>query len=360
MLGASTKHFKTYGKRKVNVVNKRVVLGDQNSNSNSNNNNNKVKSGGWSDSSSSDSEEEEQIIKEKPIVIEGNKKKPKIVVNRNRKNDPSQLDKENSTSSTESSSTSKTTGSEKSLQMNRKKKQIESVVVVESSEESSDLANSFQPRVPLKKKPVVTSREPQAKPIYTRVIESEEESEEVVEIMEERERIEEILFLEDDDTPAAVEEEDSPDSVRSTESTKPSRPLPTLSPHPFPPVLSPLLQSTLSPTSLKPYDFTSFVNCPLSPFSLLSTDEDKPWRKVGEASYSEVFSTFDERGEEIVIKIIPIASTDPVQEQRVGEEDLLLPDTSDWESVKREIEISDCLGGETNEKKLNGFVKFRG
>ncbi|GAA5955282.1 hypothetical protein JCM3765_003270 [Sporobolomyces pararoseus] len=353
MLGASTKHFKTYGKRKVNVINKRVVLGDSNSNSNNNNNNNnnKVKSGGWSDSSSSDSEEE--VAKRKPSTIQ--KKKPTVVM-KNRKNDPSQ-NKENSstsTSSAESSSTSKTSSSVKSLQLDGKKKHPE-VLVLESSEESSDLTKSFQPRVPLKKKPVVTSRGQGTKSKFTRAIESEGESEEEVEIFEQQERIEEILILEDD-TPAAEEEEEASLSESSLESIAPSRPFPALSPHAFPSILSPLLRSTFSPASVKPYDFSSFVTSPLSPFSLPSTEE-KPWRKVGEASYSEVFSTFDEKGEEVVIKIIPIASINPTREQ-LGEEDM--PDASDWKSVKREIEISECLGGETSEKKLEGFVKFRG
>ncbi|GAA6051288.1 hypothetical protein JCM3770_006796 [Rhodotorula araucariae] len=107
--------------------------------------------------------------------------------------------------------------------------------------------------------------------------------------------------------------------------------------------LQPLL---LDPT---PFSFPSFVASPPAPFAPSPT-----WRKIGEASYSEVFATPDEDGRDMVVKIIPIAS--PTAAKVRG--DVELPFMSSWDAVAREIEVSRELGGE--DAGVEGFVRFRG
>jgi len=230
----------------------------------------------------------------------------------------------------------------------------------------------------------------QSRSRFARVVESEDEKEDSdqaqVVAVKEPETVEEITLLEDHEQPelALYEEEEEEEKqdlsslLSEVESEDPTpiireeRPSPAFSSLPFPSILSPLLASTLSPDAPKPYDFTSFVSSPLSPFSTPSTAET-PWTKIGEASYSEVFSTFSTvRGEEIVVKIIPVASKDSnmvndddedeieTAEGRGRKDQEVTPDCSDWESVKREIEISKWLGGDDQERQVKGFVRFRG
>lgn len=70
------------------------------------------------------------------------------------------------------------------------------------------------------------------------------------------------------------------------------RRLPSPSVHPVPTELAPLLPHLLSPTI---YNFTSFVSAPLAPLASVSTATRSAsaawWTKIGEASYSEVFAT---------------------------------------------------------------------
>jgi hypothetical protein len=234
----------------------------------------------------------------------------------------------------------------------------------------------------------------QSRSRFARVVESEDEQEDSDQVqvvaVKEPETVEEIIVLEDHEQPvlALYEEEEEEEKqdlsslLSEVESEDPTpiireeRPSPAFSSLPFPSILSPLLASTLSPDAPKPYDFTSFVSSPLSPFSTPSTAET-PWTKIGEASYSEVFSTFSTvRGEEIVVKIIPVASNNNnivnVNDDDEDEDEMVTaagrgrkdqevtPDCSDWESVKREIEISKWLGGDDQERQVKGFVRFRG
>lgn len=136
----------------------------------------------------------------------------------------------------------------------------------------------------------------------------------------------------------------------------PSRPLPLAplsTPHSFPETLRPLLSLTLSPT---PFDFTSFVENPPAPFA---SGAGGTWRKIGEASFSEVFASVGEDGEELVIKIIPIsAQDDGAAAGESGEEGDALPFMSEWKSVMREIQVGELVGGD--KKPMEGFVKFKG
>ncbi|GAA5896729.1 uncharacterized protein JCM6883_006994 [Sporobolomyces salmoneus] len=346
MLGSSTKRFKTYGKHKGNVVNVRVALGESSS---TNNNRKPVKSGGWSDS---DSESEVEIIKKKSVAVPIEKRKP-LAKNRNRSE--SSQNKENVSSSSSRSASSAKTNSTTSIRGGGGAKKKPVVLVLDSTEESS---GSAQPRVPLRKKKVFPGTlRTQVK--HSRVVESEEESDVVVVVEKEAEPVEEILILEHDaeEPTNEGEEEEEELTQQEGETPVPESRTPSFSSLPFPSILSPLLASTLSPDAFKPYDFSSFVESPLAPFSTPST-EDEPWRKVGEASYSEVFSTTSIEGKEIVVKIIPIASIKKGNDEKTGEEEL--PFSSDWEAVKREIEISKCLGGEGEDRRVEGFVRFRG
>lgn len=126
----------------------------------------------------------------------------------------------------------------------------------------------------------------------------------------------------------------------------PIRRLPDATTHIFPSVLASLLAASSSPI---PFDFTSFVAHAPLPFSDLSS-----WKKIGEASYSEVFAAKDVNGEEMVIKIIPVSTG---SDARIGgEEEDELPYSSEWESVLREIEIGKSVG---EGEGVEGFVKFR-
>ncbi|BGP21844.1 other/Haspin protein kinase [Rhodotorula toruloides] len=126
------------------------------------------------------------------------------------------------------------------------------------------------------------------------------------------------------------------------------RRLPSASTHPAPTAIAPLLPLLLCPTI---FSFTSFISSPPSP--PFSSAPFPLWRKIGEASFSEVFVTDAGRGEDLVVKIIPVAPADPTMAKAEEE----LPYVSDWEAVMREIEVSRALGGEDG---LDGFVKFKG
>ena len=93
-------------------------------------------------------------------------------------------------------------------------------------------------------------------------------------------------------------------------------------------------------------DFTDFVNQPPAPFEPSQTIK---WRKIGEASYSEVFET-----QNTVVKIIPVSSSlsDVVSPQV---ESTFL---SDLDLVRREIQVSSLVGTQGSAEK--GFVAFRG
>ncbi|GAA5831740.1 hypothetical protein JCM11251_003863 [Rhodosporidiobolus azoricus] len=130
------------------------------------------------------------------------------------------------------------------------------------------------------------------------------------------------------------------------------RPAPTPSTHPTPSSLSPLLSSLLSPQVLS---FSCLLTSPPPPFAYFSDPLARPeWRKIGEASYSEVFETMGEEGGEVVVKIIPIAPEAGLSE----EEQENLPFMSEVGAVRREIEISRLLGAEG--EGLDGFVRFKG
>ncbi|GAA6035343.1 hypothetical protein JCM8097_008823 [Rhodosporidiobolus ruineniae] len=141
------------------------------------------------------------------------------------------------------------------------------------------------------------------------------------------------------------------------------RPSPSPSPHTLPSALTPLLPLLLSPT---PLSFSSLLSAPPPPFAYFSDPAARPeWRKIGEASYSEVFETMGEEGEDVVVKIIPIASgSNGGEKEGTGEEEEEeeRPYMSEPDAVRREIEVSALLGGSSDGEKggLDGFVRFKG
>jgi hypothetical protein len=114
-------------------------------------------------------------------------------------------------------------------------------------------------------------------------------------------------------------------------------------------------------TSIKIHDFSNFITSP-AVSSLLepnegtstssSTGTSMGFRKIGEASYSEVFSMGIVGGNKIVIKVIPLVGEDVGQERRD------VPDTSYPKDVLRELEITQRMGGE--EGSTSSFVNLLG
>ncbi|KAM0793107.1 hypothetical protein ACM66B_000587 [Microbotryomycetes sp. NB124-2] len=110
----------------------------------------------------------------------------------------------------------------------------------------------------------------------------------------------------------------------------------------FEPALAPVLDLC---TSSAVIDFAHFVSNPPLPFS---STEPVRWRKIGEASYSEVFEA-----QNTVVKIIPVASAPLASDSTVE-----LPYLSDADLIRREILVSSLCGGPTS--RVDGFVRFKG
>lgn len=123
----------------------------------------------------------------------------------------------------------------------------------------------------------------------------------------------------------------------------------------FPPLLKPLLSVTTtgSPSS-GAFDFTDFVRAPPAPLASTSTR----WCKVGEASYSEVFSAPGVDGEDLVVKVIPISPWAVGKAPKPSRNAVEMPFMSEWHSAEREVALSSLLGGDGNQ--VQGFVKFKG
>ncbi|SCZ91050.1 BZ3500_MvSof-1268-A1-R1_Chr1-3g02513 [Microbotryum saponariae] len=155
-----------------------------------------------------------------------------------------------------------------------------------------------------------------------------------------------------------LEDEDCEEDLTRTETS--SRSLASISRRPeinkttstYPSFLKELMSITASPV---PYDFTSFVSSPPSPFSISAGTK---WTKIGEASYSEVFASEGEEGEQMVIKIIPVSNVEAatgVLDPNMGNH---LPFVSDWTAVQREIWASALVGEGIH--GIEGFVEYKG
>ncbi|QRV73256.1 Serine/threonine-protein kinase [Ceratobasidium sp. AG-Ba] len=110
------------------------------------------------------------------------------------------------------------------------------------------------------------------------------------------------------------------------------------------PASEPALQSLLSTCSQsEPIDFDAFV-------ATFSTDEvhalypsssRRRWRKIGEASYSEVFGLGG-----VVVKVVPLKMEGPVA-------DMEGPSVSEMEDVEKEISVTRAMG-----EIQDGFIKL--
>ena len=106
------------------------------------------------------------------------------------------------------------------------------------------------------------------------------------------------------------------------------------------------------------HDFSAFVASP-AVISLLdpeSQDSGPSFKKIGEASYSEVYSMGVQKGKKIVIKVIPLVGHG--EEIAVSADGKDLPDTSHSRDVLRELEITKRMGD--GEGATSRFVNFLG
>ncbi|GAA6060382.1 hypothetical protein JCM10212_004635 [Sporobolomyces blumeae] len=356
MLGASTQHYKTYGKRKTNVINRRVALFNSNSPLASNRGGGadeqvqaKAKSGGWSDSSDSD----DAVVPVTPVVVKAPQVKKQVVVPRARSvfvGIEIVQDKENRRRSSKPGTSTPATV--------KKDVKPETSTTPAPDQEGTE---SEAARAPFKSKAAKSARRSESRRARARrIVESSDDEAEPSRGHEEVELIDDkhIVDLADDET------DDDDDDSRSESShhddvdqgnRRTPRAFPRMFPLPFPSALKPLLALTFAADCPKPFDFASFVESPPPPFAN-SRDKAATWRKVGEASYSEVFSTGSQDGCDIVVKIIPISPLEPskIADTDEGED---MPFTSDWHAVKREIEVSRLVGGSDG---LEGFVRYRG
>jgi len=106
------------------------------------------------------------------------------------------------------------------------------------------------------------------------------------------------------------------------------------------------------------HDFSAFISSP-AVVALLDpeTQASGPsFKKIGEASYSEVYSMGIQKGKKIVIKVIPLVEHGNEVAVRVDGKEL--PDTSYPRDVLRELEITQRMGG--GEGATSRFVNFLG
>ena len=104
--------------------------------------------------------------------------------------------------------------------------------------------------------------------------------------------------------------------------------------------------------------FSEFLRsqCLLSLIPFSANYESGPViRKIGEASYSEVFGlSAYEAGPEIVVKVVPLLEQALLQRDTMHEVDL--PDCTLPENVLREIEVTRMMAGIPD----GGFINFLG
>jgi hypothetical protein len=153
-------------------------------------------------------------------------------------------------------------------------------------------------------------------------------------------------------TISEVTEEVSNLSIETEPTASPSASTSTLSP------IQELDRLVAASTSTQVQDFSTFVSSQavlslLDPTSDSSSSSSSALRKIGEASYSEVFSMGIVGGNKIVIKVIPLVNHETGD---VASEDI--PDTSYPRDVLRELEITQRMG--EGEGPTSHFVKYLG
>jgi hypothetical protein len=106
------------------------------------------------------------------------------------------------------------------------------------------------------------------------------------------------------------------------------------------------------------HDFSTFISSP-AVASLLDPEDQSSgpsFKKIGEASYSEVYSMGIQKGKKIVVKVIPLVNHGDAITVRADARDL--PDTSHARDVLRELEITQRMGD--GEGATSRFVNFLG
>ncbi|GAA5928734.1 hypothetical protein JCM1841_001039 [Sporobolomyces salmonicolor] len=335
ILGSSTQHFRTYGKRKTNVTNRRVPLGGWDASPLKEAEAERGRKGrrGWSDSSNGEeSEEEEQTAATSKATTTT---KPPVAARRSEFSLVIEVPRPRTASQGKENTTARTR-----VKPPTTKKAIAKADFPSSDDEGTE-RSALQPK---------STKVVRAKSHYTTVVHSESDESDALDS--------DLDLIEDRPSPTFGDGSDEEELASSSSEEELSSPLalPALSALPFPRSLAPLLSLTLFPTSPAPFAFTSFISSPPSPLLPSSCSSSPVWRKIGEASYSEVFSTCSENGAEMVVKIIPIA---PIEGETEGN-GKQMPYMSDWEAVRREIEVSRLLGAEGPEGGLRGFVRFKG
>lgn len=145
-------------------------------------------------------------------------------------------------------------------------------------------------------------------------------------------------------------------TANTSRTTSSQRKVPAQSRQAFPALLKPLLSVTSAGSPARgAFDFTDFVRSPPAPLCPSAAAE---WRKVGEASYSEVFSAPGAEGHELVVKIIPISPWAVGKAPKPSKTAEEVPFMSEWHSAEREVALSSLLGGDQD--RVDGFVKFKG
>lgn len=128
------------------------------------------------------------------------------------------------------------------------------------------------------------------------------------------------------------------------------KPTPLLSTKPSKAALQPLLHACGQD---KPYNFTSFVErAQLA--GLLGPEQEiaSPWRKLCEATYSEVFQTGAEDGR-VVIKVIPLLQAGGKRAKNAE----IMPQTTELKDALRELDITRLLNDGMG---ISGFVALHG
>ncbi|KAF8663418.1 hypothetical protein AX16_000990 [Volvariella volvacea WC 439] len=118
----------------------------------------------------------------------------------------------------------------------------------------------------------------------------------------------------------------------------------------YPEYLRPLLEECHQ-DDCGPYEFSAFIESfPFDPVVAMEPDADVEFRKIGEASYSEVFGIGD-----VVLKIIPLRdeTKDEKSRSRFSADEVEGPAPTDARDVQKEIIVTRAMGG-----VCDGFVKL--
>ncbi|BGP45008.1 hypothetical protein JCM10450v2_000823 [Rhodotorula kratochvilovae] len=401
-LGGSTQHFRAYGKRKTNVINRRQPLGGWDTSPVAA----AARAASSSSSSSSSSDEDGPapvLVKKKaappPPRQSAPPRRPEfevvVAATARRPARPSQSASSRSSAAKENPAAAVRTSGAGKGKGKGKAKAVEVEETSEEEDEEEEERSPLKPRVrpaPLKK--VYGGRRATTTPIALRSSSSEEDEDEdedvvvappprrrgvipssglstssrqtlaqqrkkapVITSEDEEEEAGSDALVEDRPSLVLADEDSCSASSSSEEDAVPpppaaTRPVARLRSSgapvsPLPSALRALQPLLLSPTLLS---FSSFASSPPPPFAPAPT-----WRKIGEASYSEVFAAADAEGRDMVVKIIPIA---PPTGARAASADEELPFMSSLDAVAREIEVSRSLGDD--EGGVEGFVRFKG